>query len=425
MGFITRIGQAFSGLTNPSKLTVPVTTATIGPGSLLVAIGSGTSSAATVSSVTDTQGNTYVHDASATGQAATLRNAELWRCANLKPLRVYDPVTGTGDQITIILSAAEIRGIAAIIDQFTGLTAPGSVTSISMGPLQNSFKLAGLIGPADVVSYTVIMPDFTVNWINQPDGYQTTGPAVMPAGGCSLQTAYGTGDPLTGDLTNGPVTVDWSWGPEAHSFAVILANYPAAPAVADQAAETDAIAVTVSQQIYSGPLAPQTSLYSGASTFAHNESNFSVLVTPTITYTWACWLWMAYPLDQPCSCQINWYGASGYISSTGSPGVQSASPVLAVASGAAVAGATHATVSSILIGGTGAGVPSPSHSYFAAAALPQGVNWLGAAAPANVAWASVGGAVVATLADWWPNYGPQNEIGACLDGFSVRQELIV
>jgi hypothetical protein len=424
MGFITRIGQAFSGLTNPSALTVPVTTASIGGGTLLVGIGFGVTTVSTsVSSVTDTKGNTYVRDVQA--NPAGFRCCELWRCASLIPLSVYDPVAGTGDQITVTLTGTESRGISAIIDQFTALNPPDNTSSFGtpgVYPLVNNFKLTGTVSAADAtggVSYSVIMTDFTVNFINQPGAFTPTGPAVLPAGGSSLQAAYNPA-PVTG-----PVTADWSWGPQAHQFAAVLASYSPAPVLQDQAAETDDIAVAVSQQIYYGPLAPQTSLYSSAATFAHNESNSSVLVTPTVTYTWACWLWMAYPLDTPCACQINWYGASGYISSTPSPQIQSATPVLAVTSGPAVTGATHATVTAIwILGSSGVGVPAPSHSYFAAAALPQGVNWLGAAAPQDVTWQSDSGAVVATLAEWWPNYGPQNDVAGCLDGISVYQGVL-
>lgn len=240
MGFVARIGQAASAL-NASQIVIPVSAATAGNGTLLVAVGFGvTNVITTVSSVADTQGNTYVLDARAQPNGL-FRNAELWRCTWFRPLAVMDS-SGTGDEIIVTLTGGESRGIAAIADQFTAMTLDTEANYVS-NPLVNGYKLQGTVGATDVLSYAVIVPDFTVTWINPPSGYMLTGPPVMPASQTSLATAYDS------TPTPGTVVSDWSWGPQAHSNAGILAQYSQAPLLSDAAAGGDAISVQLTQLV--------------------------------------------------------------------------------------------------------------------------------------------------------------------------------
>lgn len=427
--FIGRVGQAFSGFSQ-STVTVPVTRATVGNGTLLVAIGFSTVGAS-ASNVTDTQGNTYTRDIFAF-PTNTGRQAEIWRCTGFAPLSVFDPATGSGDTILVNVGTVEDRGISAIVDQFTALSPPdftSGFTATAPYPLVNSFKLAGTVSAADAaggIVYSVVMPDFTVNWINQPSGFTPTGPAVMPNSGSSLQAAYEIPTPVT---TPAAVTADWSWGPQAHSFGTAMACYPPAPALADAAGSIDALVTAISIPVYNGPSAsaPQTSLYSGGPAFPHNESSPQQPVTAGNTYSWGCYIWQSSLSDPGAQAAINWFDAShNYLSSSFGNVVQSLTPqtslILNAVAPVGPPAAAFADVTSLDMTGAGTVPPSPSHSFFAAAMLPAASNWI--AVPSNVVWGSVTGAIVATLAPWWPNYGPQNDVAACLDGFSVVQELI-
>lgn len=431
--FIGRIGQAWSGLAS-ATVTVPVTTATVGAGSLLVGIGWATV-AATVTSVTDTQGNVYVQDGVA-GPGGTTRNAAVWRCANFIPLTVYDPATGTGDQITVTLSVTEDRGLSVIIDQFTGLGTPDVVAGFSTAALVNSFKLNTSTTASDVLTYTIVMPDFTINWVNPPTypaagnspavPYLPTGLPVTPVGGASLQAAYN----IPAANRAGPTTIDWSFGPASHNTAVLGLSYPAAPNLAEAAAETDTISVAVSQLIGSAPsaiLAPQMSFYSASnSTFSQMTSNYNMPINPATVYSWAAWVWQSFTLDFPLFAQINWYdNTHTFLGATVSSAVNSLTPALITVSGSATGSgfstAAFATADIFIFGGTG-NYPSPTHTYYAAAAQQTTANWI--AVPGNTQWInanSVGGA----LAPWVAAYGPEVDYGACADGFSVVQELIV
>lgn len=438
--FIGRIAQTFSGF-NTEVCTVPVTAQTVGQGTLLVAIGFGITGGI-VSSVTDTQGNIYVLDVRAiNGPVGSLRCAELWRCTGFAPLDVYDPASGSGDQIFITLNAVQARGISAIVDQFTSLSPPDETSSFSNNTLQNSFKLTGTISAADAaggISYAVAMPDFTVEWINPPTaassgsgsvggnpqtGYALSGPTVQPVAGSSLAAAYND-TPIAG-----PVTTTWSWGAEAHSFAVILASYPPAPVLTDVAAGSDdgGFSVTVNQVVGGVPTAPQLQFSSlSSSTFSQIVSTYAMPVTPTVTYYWACWAWQAFAADTTICIQINWLnGSLGFISGTSVIGTNATVPTLIAVSGAAPTGAVFAQADVFNFGSP----PSPSHAYYAAAAPQTQANWI--SVPGLNAWSPstlLGGSlnsVIAAQSEWVAAYGPQNDFGACADFFSVVQEQVV
>lgn len=214
MGFLQRVAATYT-VPTPSSVTIPVASAITLPGSLLVAAGFG-NQAGTVTSVTDSQGGTYVHDFSANVTTSAGRGLEIWRCAAVRALTV-------SDTITVNLGATQDHGVAVIADQFTFLGTPDVTNDASNTASVASIAVAVTATSADIVLYSACAPDGGETSLTVGSPYTLTGTGLLETGAPVLSlNCASDGAP------SGTATSTWTLG-TSHSLVAVAVGYPLAP----------------------------------------------------------------------------------------------------------------------------------------------------------------------------------------------------
>jgi hypothetical protein len=211
VGFVKRIAAANAAPT-PSSINFSVA-ATSGTGSLLVAVGFG-NQAGTVSSITDSQSNTYALDFAVNVTTTSGRGLEIWRCASLKPLT-------TSDTITVNVSATQDHGISVIVDQFSFLGTP-DVTNFNYNASSGNSNSVSLTATgSDVLVYSALHSNGQSTSFSAGGSFTTSGSSINAGSDptVTLACAYDA------SVSAGTVTASWSWT-TSHSNVASIAAYP-------------------------------------------------------------------------------------------------------------------------------------------------------------------------------------------------------
>jgi hypothetical protein len=213
-GFIQRVTKGVLSSTTATSMVATVTNATTGGQTLLVSIAFGLTGG-TVSSVTDTQGNTYSKDYAAPYATTGNRCFEVWACRGASPL-------GTTDTITVQISHGQTNGGAFICNEYVPLGAPDATNyaynSSSTGSVAPNTTI--LADDTVAVAGGCVFDDSDVPSVG--GSWTATGSdADCTAGnGLDLLDAYYNSPP------SGSLTATFTW-PETESNVGVILGYPA------------------------------------------------------------------------------------------------------------------------------------------------------------------------------------------------------
>jgi hypothetical protein len=211
VGFVKRIATANAAPT-PSSINFSVA-ATSGTGSLLVAVGFG-NQAGTVSSITDTAGNSYALDFAANVTTTSGRGLEIWRCPSLISLT-------TSDSITVTLSATQDHGVSVIVDQFTFLGTP-DVTNFSFNSSSTTSNSVSLTATSsDILVYSALASNGMSSSFSAGGSFTTSGSSINDGSNPTITLACA----YDASPSAGTVTASWSWT-TAHSNVADIVAYP-------------------------------------------------------------------------------------------------------------------------------------------------------------------------------------------------------
>ena len=221
-GFVQRVAKGTLNSTSATSFSGTVSNAVSGSQTLIVSIGFGLTGG-TVSTVTDTKGNSYSKDYAVNPATTGNRCLEVWRCSSNTALT-------TSDSITITLSSSQTNGAAFICDAYvplastdvqgfdwnssgTGQVAPNcTITSSDTVAVSAGLVFAAGDTPSASGAFTATGSDANCN----------TGSA-----GCDFLTAYDNG-PAAGSLTS-----TFTWGVSHTNVGVILGYTPSGTGAVD------------------------------------------------------------------------------------------------------------------------------------------------------------------------------------------------